>query len=455
MAARTSTGLGVGIAVTLLGIATLGLFVTTIIMWSQANAQRKRADEQEQRTAEFIQENERGQDRVVRLKEQAKQARKSLVGYLIDGQGDLMQRVTGAKSDGIGDVDSKFGEGAKTQSVLALYKGAQSEIASLQSQLKQAQAAAEQARQDQVNDAKRIKSIDENQQKTLAAINAELDKTKVEVDALRDSINEIRKSSDARVQKLADEAGAKESALQGEIDKLQREAVLDKSLAQRLQSELKGKRVEAGNEYALVDAQIISMNSADSTATINIGRKDKLRVGMTFEVYGDATAIRPDEKTGEYPAGKASVEVVNMDDSTAIVRVLREKRGNPMVRGDVLANAVYDPKKVYKFVIYGAFDANRDGRAELQEADIWRAKITSWGGQPLDDLSGEVDYLILGDRPPVPPEPAATAPVEAVENWIRIKQAAQRYDELFKKATETSIPILNENRLRTLIGDVY
>jgi hypothetical protein len=457
MAARTSTGLGVGIAVTLLGIATLGLFVTTIIMWSQASAQRKRADEQEQRTAEFIREDERGQDRVVRLKEQAKTGRKSLVGYLIDTQADTMQSITGAKTDTLKDLqsESKFGAAAGTTSVLSLYKSAQSEIESLKAEVKQAKADAERARQDQVNEVKRVKTIDENMKTTLAANTAEVDKYKNEVDALRESINDYRKKSDERVQKIADEAAAKEASLQGQIDTLQREAVLDKGLIIRMQGELKGKRFEGASEYSLVDAQVIGMNSGDNTATINIGRNDKLRVGMTFEVYSDATAIRPDEKTGEYPAGKASVEVVNMDASSATVRILREKRGNPMVRGDVLANAVYDPKKVYKFVIFGNFDANRDGRATFQEADDWRAKISGWGGKVLPDLSGETDYLILGDRPPVPPEPSSTAPVEVVEEWIRVKQSAQRYDELFKKASETSIPILNENRLRTLIGDAY
>lgn len=455
MAARTSTGLGVGIAVTLLGIATLALFVTTIIMWSQANAQKKRVEELEQRTTEFIREDERAQDRVVRLKDQAKQARKSLVGYLIDAQGDTMQKVTGAKTDNLADVETKFGEAAKSQSLLAMHRAATSEIESLKRQLEQARADAEKARQDQVDEAQRVARIDENQKQTVARLNAEVDTYKAEVDALRESINEYRKKSDERVQRISDESAARENQLQAEIDKLQRESVLDKGLIQRLQGELAGKRFAGDSEYALVDAQVIGLNSIDNTATINIGRKDKLRVGMTFEAYNDAASIRPDERTGEYPPGKASVEVVNIDDTTSTVRILREKRGNPLVRGDVLANAVYDPKKVYKFVIYGVFDFNRDGRASLEEADDWRARIDGWGGKVLGDLSGEVDYLILGARPPIPPEPSATAPVETVEAWIRVKQAAQRYDELFKKASETSIPVLNENRLRTLIGESF
>ena len=34
-----------------------------------------------------------------------------------------------------------------------------------------------------------------------------------------------------------------------------------------------------------------------------------------------------------------------------------------MVSGDVIANAVYDPKKSYRFVVFGAFDTDGDGVA--------------------------------------------------------------------------------------------
>lgn len=455
MAARTSTGLGVGIAVTLLGIATLGLFVFSIIMWSKANAQEKRANEYESRTSEFISDGERNQDAVLRLKDQAKQGRKSLVSYLMASQGELMQRVTGASTDAAKDIDGKFGEGAKGTSILSAYKSAQTEIESLKKQVEQAKGDAERARQDQVAESTRVTAIEKSKNDALAAINKELDDYKGQVEQLRESINGYKLKLDERVQRITDEFGTEKSTMQKDLDNLQRDAVLQKALITRMQGELKGKRFVGESEYALVDAQVIGLNSADGTATINVGRKDKLRVGLGFEVYSDAASIRPDDKSGEYPPGKASVEVVSMDDHTATVRILREKRGNPLVRGDVVANAVYDPKKVYKFVIYGAFDANRDGRATLLEADDWQAKITGWGGKVLPDLSGEVDYLVLGERPVLPPEPAATAPVEAVEEWLRVKAAAQRFDELFKKASETSIPILNENRLRTLIGDVY
>ncbi len=452
MAARTSSSLGVGILVTVLGIATLGLFVTTVIMWSMASNARKQAADLEQGTVDFIRTEERGMDSVLRLKEPAKKARKSVVGYLVESQGNIMSKVTGSTTDSFDDIAKKFPD-MTSPNLVAQVRDYKNEISRLTGQVKDANDAKNRAVQDKENEAKRVQSIDNQMKTTVAALNAQLDVYKTEVDTLRSSINEYKAKADEQVQKVRDTASSTEAQLTSDIDKQQRESVLNRGLIQKLQEELKGKRFTGQNEFALVDAEIIGLNSADGTATINIGRKSKLTLGMTFAVYSEATAIRPDEKTGEYPEGKAAVEVVKVDEDTSTIRIIREKRGNPVVRGDVLANAVYDPRKTYAFVVYGNFDSNRDGRSTQQEQSDFRARIVSWGGKVLDDLTGEVDFLVLGERPVLPPEPAGTAPVEVVDEWLRLQRAARKYDELFKKATETSIPVLNQNRLDTLIGN--
>lgn len=457
MAARTSSSLGVGVLVTVLGIATLGLFVTTVIMWSMASNAKKQVTDLEQGTQEFIKLGERGSDTVVRLKDPAKKANKSVVAYLIDNQGKIMTRVTGSASDAPDAIDRRFKELGLGDSgnVLAVTQDLAAKVASLTTQVADANAARDRALQDKEAEVRRVKSIDDQMKQTVAAVNAELDKYKTEVDKLRSSINDYKATADKQVQTIRDEFGAKEVELNKQIDTLQREAVLNKSMIQTLQDQLKGKRFMGQNEYALVDAKVIGVSSVDNTATIDVGRKNKLTIGMPFAVYSEATAIRPDEKTGEYPEGKASVEVIKVDQDTATVRILREKKGNPVVRGDVLANAVYDPKKTYVFVIYGNFDSNHDGRATMQEQSDYRARITGWGGKVLDDLTGDVDFLVLGERPVLPPEPPSTAPVEIQDEYLRLQRAAKRYDELFKKATETSIPVLNQNRLDTLMGNQY
>ena len=42
------------------------------------------------------------------------------------------------------------------------------------------------------------------------------------------------------------------------------------------------------------------------------------------------------------------------------------------------------------------------------------AWIKDWGGSVTDELVGDVDFIVLGARPPIPPEPSASQPIEVV-----------------------------------------
>ena len=70
----------------------------------------------------------------------------------------------------------------------------------------------------------------------------------------------------------------------------------------------------------------------------------------------------------------------------------------------------------------------------------------------LGDLQGDVDFLVLGERPVLPPRPGNDAPLELVQEYIRLDRIVQRYDRLLEQARATSLPVLNENRLYTLLG---
>ena len=456
MAGRTSTSVGVGVTITILGVATLALFITTIIFFANKRAAERQLADARQTTSEYVSDTDRANDAVNRAREAGKRERPALsaVGHLIDSQQKIMQRVTGSRSDTLDDLNTKLGAipGSGGQNMLTLLRQRDSEIAALTQQLAAAKQATDRALADRENEVKRVAAIEESQRQAIAAINAELDKYKDEVDRNREELNQAKADMAGRVAQIEAAAAETEGKLRAQIDDLERERVLNQSLITRIQDELKGKRIGGANEFALVDAEIIGLDAANSSVVINRGRKDKVVLGMTFSVYTEPTDIRPDPTTGNYPEGKATVEVIRIDESTATARILSERRGNPVVRGDVLANAVYDPKKTYKFLIYGNFDADGDGRATFEEQSNIRARIESWGGQVLSELTGDIDFLVLGERPVLPPEPAGNAPIEAINFYMSLVRQAQRYDNLFNQAQASSIPILNQNRLFTLTG---
>ena len=455
MAGRTSTSIGVGVTITILGVATLALFITTVIFFANKRAAEQALNESRTTISQYVSDADRASDAVNRARDAGRSAgNKSAVAYLIDSQQQIMQRVTGSRSDTLDDLNKKIdalGKSAAGQNLMSVVRQRDSEIAALTQQLADSNAARDRALTDRENEVKRVKGLEDSQKATLAALNAELDKYKDEVDQYRQELNQAKQAMDERVSRIEAAAAETESKLRTDLDALQRDKVLNQSLITRLQDELKGKRVNGANEDALVDAEIIGLDAADSTVIINRGRRDKIVLGQTFAVYAEPTDVRPDE-SGNYPEGKATLEVIRIDENTSTARIVRERKGNPVVRGDVVANAIYDPTKTYKFLVYGNFDADGDGRATFEEQSEIRARISSWGGKVLDELTGDTDFLVLGERPVLPPEPAGNAPIESINFWISLRRQALRYDELFSKAQATSIPVLNQNRLYTLTG---
>jgi len=103
-------------------------------------------------------------------------------------------------------------------------------------------------------------------------------------------------------------------------------------------------------------------------------------------------------------------------------------------------------------VVFGNFDMNGDGDATAQERNDVESLIRDWGGALEEDLSGRTDFLVLGERPKLPIQPPPDAPLAVVQNYINKQAEVERYNALFERATQASIPVLNQNRLMTLTG---
>jgi hypothetical protein len=125
-----------------------------------------------------------------------------------------------------------------------------------------------------------------------------------------------------------------------------------------------------------------------------------------------------------------------------------------VVRTDVIANAVYDPNYVFKFMVHGKFDVDGDGKPSEAEAEYLRSLIVNWGGAVVqgETLPGDLDFLVLGMEPPLPPDLRPNATEFQIDDWVRKRRAYERYHELFHQASEAQIPVLNANRFFILIG---
>jgi hypothetical protein len=453
MAARSSAGVGVGITITLLGVACLGLFISTIVFYSKFQRSDRELTASRQDWDTWVRRDEQGSDTIGSLRGVAKKDNKSVIGYLNDSLRGTMQKVTGSKSttpEGL-DTELKNIAGADTSSLIGVIHARDDSIKDLTSKLAESDKARQTALANMQAEAERVKTKIAAYDKTVATLNSDIDRYKGEVEQYREAVNKAKSEMDANVEKNRGDSAAKESALGERIRKLDSENL---QLNERLSALTQAKTstlLRPKAEESLVDGTIIAASAGNNEVTINRGLKDKIFLGMTFAVYSDATAIKPGTD-GVYPAGKASIEVTNVGDTSSTCRIVRETKGNPIVRGDVIANAIYDPNKSYTFLVYGNFDSNGDGIATPAEMNDIRAMIEAWGGKVTDELSGSVDFLVLGQRPVVPPPPPSGAPPAVMTEYMRLDQQATRYDELSRQAAATSVPILNENRLYTLIG---
>jgi hypothetical protein len=454
MAGRTSMGVGVGITITLLGVLVLVLFVTTTIFFGKANNARRELKALQATTSEIVTDGEKNTEGVRVMLEQAKQSRKTLVGFMAEAYGELAERSTGSRSDSPEQVKQKLADikGAENTSLAQLVRSLQSEVATVTSARDKADAARTAALADFQAESERTRSMQAQHQGTIDELNKEIDRMRDEATTYREGTNLAKGNMDARVERIDQDFRDREGRLKKEIDDLRSENLVLSDQFARLRGEKTKELLRGKDEFALVDGRVVGINGAENQAYISIGADRKVVLGMTFSVYADAGALRPNATTGEYPRGKAALEVISVGPNTSTCRILYESKGSPVVTGDVIANAIYDPNKVYKFVVFGNFDVNRDGSATPLEAADLRTLIQGWGGDVVDDVSGDVDFLVLGEEPVLPPRPSSDAPLVLQEDFINREKQVTRYRRLFEQAQQTGIPLLNENRLYTLIG---
>ena len=110
--------------------------------------------------------------------------------------------------------------------------------------------------------------------------------------------------------------------------------------------------------------------------------------------------------------------------------------------------------KPHKLLPDGKFDVDRDGRPSEAEAEFLRSVIIDWGGEVVhgNELPGDLDFLVLGEMPPMPTPLRPDATDAQTRIYVSRRSARLRYEELFRRASEAQIPVLNANRFFVLIG---
>ena len=451
MASRSSAGIGTLIAIVLLAVASVSLFVSTIVFVAKTQRLETELLDERNVTQEIIRPGER--DALSGALAQARSERKSLVAYLNDSLSTTMRRVTGSERETASGLAARLDEveDARTTPLLGVLRERDRSIERLRRELTDARTAATAAQNDLQAEVSRVRTLIADQQSTIAAMNAEIDRYKAEVETFRASVGSTIDTNNRRVEEIRRRLTDEKSTLEDRLARVEQENLILTGQLDSLRRERAADMLRPDDEYSLVDGRVVSVNPAENSVFIDLTSGDRLVLGMTFEVYDSPASIRPDAE-GNYPRGKGTIEITRVGDTSSTARIVREIRGNPIISGDVFANAIYDPNKTYRFVVAGDFDLDGDGASGAHEREEVRAIIRNWGGVVTDQIGGDTDFLVLGARPQLPPQPRPDAPIAVINEYIRLQRAALEYDRLFEIATQTGIPVLNQNRLFTLTG---
>jgi hypothetical protein len=201
------------------------------------------------------------------------------------------------------------------------------------------------------------------------------------------------------------------------------------------------------------DGSILSIIAQDNLVTIDLGKKNHVLLGLTFEVFDKRTGVTRDQFNDV--RGKATIEVIKVKDTSCECRIVRSDRGKPIQEGDIIANVVYDKYRTYKFYVYGNFDIDNDGRPSPTDARRIKSMITQWGGVVADEFGFDVDFLVLGVKPSLPPLPpggADSLTPEQIEERASKEREGLKFEQLIGDARLLRVPVLNQNRFLTLIG---
>ncbi len=444
------------VTVVLTSTAAVGFFVSTLVLLGERNEAERRLKENEESIRTIANDSERTDESVrLMIQDAQKSGGKSLVGYLKSSVSDLAGKVGGSSGDTITSltarVQSKL-DATKASSLMALLDEQAGQIGQLKTQVQDATDAQGRAAQDLKGALDQVASMRKAQQDGAQAQAATIGEWQAKIDEATKKMDDRVKDLAGQIESVRRDAASERTALNDRIAKLGDEKLVLENKVKQLTSERGGDLLKPESEEALVDGQVVGVDLNTGNVSINRGRRDKLSIGMTFQVYTEPTQVRISERTGEYVPGKAVIEIIRLEDKTATARVISSMRGSTVNQGDILVNPLYDPSKSYTFVVFGNFDPEGMGVARPEGAGAIRAMIEQYGGKLSETISGNIDFVVLGERPVLPPQPPSTAPIEVLRAYGDAQKVVKQYDDLFATAAATSTPVLNQNRLFTLMG---
>ncbi|HDZ22247.1 hypothetical protein LCGC14_0450120 [marine sediment metagenome] len=257
-----------------------------------------------------------------------------------------------------------------------------------------------------------------------------------------DILDEVRSDFDTQRSNLNDKVAVLTQQLASSQASVKRKNNEVAQLRRRL-AELTGRKVAQGVVFN-PDGKVAEVVSAE-VIYINIGKDNKVIPGLTFSVF---------PPTGKQEERKGNLLVTKVLANTSECKIIElVDTQHPMTSGDMIMNIAFSEERPYTFVVRGLFDLHGMDRPNAEGGDEVRAMIKRFKGVVIDEVSPQVDFVVMGEEPRRPPTPSDEIDDPTV--WKVYEQNMKLYKDYLKilrDADALSIPILNSNRFMDLIG---
>ncbi|MCK4275184.1 MAG: hypothetical protein KAX78_01635 [Phycisphaerae bacterium] len=193
------------------------------------------------------------------------------------------------------------------------------------------------------------------------------------------------------------------------------------------------------------DGQILEVMENRDFCYINIGKDHRVRPGHNFAVY-------PRSGIPKDGSDKGKIVVVNVKANVSGCRIVSQKKGDPVVVGDLVGNVAFDPTRTYTFVVEGYFDLHGTQRPSALGTEEVKTLIRRHGGKIIDELNIQTDFLVLGSDPVRPLKPRPEDPPATLAVYTERKKTYDNYNSVKTQAQEMNVPILTTNKFLSFIG---
>ncbi|MCA9044179.1 MAG: hypothetical protein KDA69_07665, partial [Planctomycetaceae bacterium] len=305
----------------------------------------------------------------------------------------------------------------------------------------------------------RLKTETENHRQERAKIQAsQMDSEKQRQDKVLEQ-NEILKSKDDEIEKLANQYRqtlVEKEQIGDELKRVRKEK--DEEIAQLVERVifLKSRLESIENiSFEVPDGEIVRVISgSNGKVWINLGKLDGLRRQTSFSVY----VSNHDGMARENRDIKAKIEVIEvLEDHLSVARIIWEDDARPIKDGDPIYTPLWTAGQKEFFAFVGDIDINGDGKSDRE---LLRSLIAHVGAEidlEIDDhgerfpadgqMSVRTKFLVLGEIP----DPSDVPNFET-ERREEIAKIQAEYKELEEQALRTGIRVVHLSDFLTWAG---